>query len=80
MIKKTVLKPEMLIPRLGDLLIEKGLITHGALEFCLKKQETLKAKGEMKLLGQILVEEGLTDDDTLNTVVTEQIVELRNQW
>jgi signal transduction histidine kinase len=78
MIKKTLLKPEMLIPRLGDLLIEKGLISHGALEFCLKKQESLKANGETKLLGQILVEEGLTDDDSLNAVVTEQILELRN--
>ncbi len=78
MIKKTFLKPEMLIPRLGDLLIDKGLITHGALEFCLKKQAGLKAKGDTKLLGQILVEEGLTDDDTLNAVITEQILELRN--
>jgi len=78
MIKKTFLKPEMLIPRLGDLLIDKGLISHGALEFCLKKQAGLKSKGDTKLLGQILVEEGLTDEDTLNGVITEQILELRN--
>ncbi len=78
MIKKTLLKPEMLIPRLGDLLIDKGLISHGALEFCLKKQIALRNEGETKLLGQILVEEGLTDDDALNAVITEQILELRN--
>lgn len=68
----------MLIPRLGDLLIERGLITHGALEFCLNKQARLKAKGETKLIGQILVDERLIDEDTLGGVITEQIVELRN--
>jgi signal transduction histidine kinase len=75
---KSMLKPEMLIPRLGDLLIEKGFITHGALEFCLKKQEKMKAKGETMLIGQVLVHEGLIDEDTLSGVVTEQILELRN--
>lgn len=78
MTKKPLLKPEMLIPRLGDLLIDKELITHGALEFCLKKQGKMKSKGDTKLLGQILVEEGLIDEDTLNGVITEQILELRN--
>jgi two-component system cell cycle sensor histidine kinase PleC len=76
--QKSMLKPEMLIPRLGDLLIDKGLITHGALDFCLKKQEKMKAKGEVKQIGQVLVQEGLIDDDTLSGVITEQIVELRN--
>ncbi len=75
---KSMLKPEMLIPRLGDLLIEKGLITHGALEFCLKKQTKMKAKGETMLIGQVLVQEGLIDEDTLSGVITEQILELRN--
>lgn len=68
----------MLIPRLGDLLIEKGLITHGALEFCLKKQAKLKTQGDTILIGQVLVQEGLIDEDTLSGVVTEQILELRN--
>jgi signal transduction histidine kinase len=75
---KSMLKPEMLIPRLGDLLIDKGLITHGALEFCLKKQAKMKSKGEVKLIGQVLVQEGLIDEDTLSGVITEQILELRN--
>jgi two-component system cell cycle sensor histidine kinase PleC len=78
MIKKSMLKPEMLIPRLGDLLIDQGLITHGALEFCLNKQAKLKSNGETKQIGQILVEERLIDEDTLNGVITGQIVELRN--
>ena len=73
-----MLKPEMLIARLGDLLIDKGLITHGAFEFCLKKQTKMKTKGETKLIGQVLVEEGLIDSDTLSGVITEQILELRN--
>jgi len=68
----------MLIPRLGDLLIDKGLITHGALEFCLNKQAKMKTKGDVKLIGQVLVDEGLIDSDTLSGVITEQILELRN--
>ena len=68
----------MLIPRLGDLLIDKGLITHGALEFCLNKQAQMKTKGDVKLIGQVLVDEGLIDSDTLSGVITEQILELRN--
>ncbi|MBN2257287.1 MAG: HAMP domain-containing histidine kinase [Anaerolineaceae bacterium] len=44
----------------------------------MKKQVKLKAKGETKLIGQILVEERLIDEDTLNGIITEQIVELRN--
>jgi signal transduction histidine kinase len=76
--QKSMLKPEMLIPRLGDLLIDKGFITHGALEFCLKKQAKMKSKGDAKLIGQVLVEEGLIDSDTLSGVITEQILELRN--
>jgi signal transduction histidine kinase len=76
--QKTMLKPEMLIPRLGDLLIEKGLITHGALDFCLKKQAKMKTSGNTVLIGQVLVNEGLIDDDTLSGVITEQILELRN--
>ncbi len=78
MTQKSMLKPEMLIPRLGDLLIDKGFITHGALEFCLKKQAKMKTKGDMKLIGQVLVDEGLIDSDTLSAVITEQILELRN--
>ena len=76
--QKLMLKPEMLIPRLGDLLIDKGLITHGALEFCLNKQAKMKTKGDVKLIGQVLVDEGLIDSDTLSGVITEQILELRN--
>jgi signal transduction histidine kinase len=76
--QKTMLKPEMLITRLGDLLIEKGLITHGALDFCLKKQAKMKTSGDTVLIGQVLVNEGLIDDDTLSGVITEQILELRN--
>jgi two-component system cell cycle sensor histidine kinase PleC len=75
---KSMLKPEMLIPRLGDLLIEKGLITPGALDFCLKKQAKMKTKGDTMLIGQVLVQEGLIDEDTLSGVITEQILELRS--
>ena len=48
--------PETLVPRLGELLIERGLLGPGDLEAALDFQRDKIAKGEPCLLGQALVE------------------------
>ena len=72
------LSPEMLIPRMGEYIAQKGLITEDQLQMALVYQEERISKGEHYLLGQALVDLKLLDRDTLDQVVTEQIIQLRN--
>ena len=50
------LTPEVLVPRLGDYLLEKGLITASNLKIALRQQAELRAQGKQALLGEILVD------------------------
>jgi signal transduction histidine kinase len=72
------LSPEVLIPRLGDFLIEKKLITPDQLDLALVRQQEVRKKGKAPLLGELLIEMGLVDRQALNTAITEQILLLRN--
>ncbi|NPV57693.1 MAG: HAMP domain-containing histidine kinase [Anaerolineae bacterium] len=73
------LSPEILLPRLGDILIEKGLISQVDLDRALTHQNALRNSAiQAPLLGQLLVELKLIDRDTLETVITEQILQLKN--
>ncbi|MBI3151939.1 MAG: hypothetical protein HYZ21_07400 [Chloroflexi bacterium] len=72
------LSPEMLIPRLGEYIVQKGLISDEALQKALTYQQEQASKGTHYLLGQALMELGLLDRDTLDQVVTEQIIQLRS--
>ena len=45
------LSPEVLIPRLGDFLVEKKLITTEQLEIALLRQQEVRKKGKAPLLG-----------------------------
>lgn len=55
--------------RLGDLLIEKGIISEEELNKALQKQEELREKGEYKKLGEILIELGFaTEKEILETL------------
>lgn len=71
------LSPETLVPRLGDHLVDKGLIREEDLERALKEQEALRAKGEKCLIGQVLVDMGLISAATRDAAVTKRITELR---
>ena len=71
------LKPEVLVPRLGDALIEKGLITQVDLDRALEYQSQQRYDGQTPLLGQVLVELGMIDQSDLDQAVTEQIMLLR---
>lgn len=69
--------PEALVPRLGDSLIEKGLLQAEGLNLALEFQQRKADLGEPVLIGQALVELGLIDRTSLDEVVTEQILKLQ---
>ncbi len=72
------LTPEMLVPRMGEYLIQKGLITAENLQKTLDYQMEQTALGNVMLLGQALIELKLIDRTDLDQAVTEQIVQLRS--
>jgi signal transduction histidine kinase len=71
------ISPEMLVPRLGDSLIEKGKLDQAGLQHALDYQKQQGSKGKPRLIGQALLELGLIDRETLDQVVTEQILQLQ---
>jgi len=76
--KPPSLSPEMLVPRLGDSLVQKGHIREEDLQKALTYQQEQVAQGITCLLGQALVELKLLKQSVLDQVVTEQIIQLRN--
>ncbi|GAB4455702.1 MAG: hypothetical protein OHK0041_20390 [Anaerolineales bacterium] len=72
------LSPEMLVPRLGEYLIQKGLITPENLQTALDHQLKQTEKGMPLLLGQALIDLGFISRTDLDQAVTEQILQLRS--
>ena len=72
------LTPEMLVPRMGEYLIHKGLISHENLQKALDYQQDSTAKGQPLLLGQALIDLNLLERADLDQAVTEQIIQLRS--
>src|SRR6266542_2417228 len=72
------LTPEMLVPRMGEYLIHKGLISAENLQQALDYQQESMAKGNPLLLGQALVDLKLVERAELDQAVTEQIIQLRS--
>ncbi len=71
------LTPEILVPRLGDYLVEKHLLSTEDLERALQIQKAQRQLGKMQLLGEVLLNEGMIDRPSLDAAVTEQIMQLR---
>ncbi len=71
------LTPEVLVPRLGDHLVQKGYINQENLERALAYQQSLRMSGRVLPIGAILVEMGLIERPTLEEAITEQIIRLR---
>jgi signal transduction histidine kinase len=69
--------PEVLVPRLGDYLIEKGLLGNAGLKRALDHQRAMAATGRPLLIGQALLELDLIDRSALDEAVTEQILQLQ---
>ncbi|HEX9332893.1 MAG TPA: ATP-binding protein [Anaerolineales bacterium] len=72
------LTPEMLVPRMGEYLIHKGLITAENLQKALDYQQESTARGAPILLGQALIDLKLLERAELDQAVTEQIIQLRS--
>jgi signal transduction histidine kinase len=67
----------MLVPRLGDSLIEKGQLDQSGLQQALDYQQEQATIGKPCLIGQALLELDLIDQKILDQVVTEQILQLQ---
>ncbi len=71
------LNPEILIPRIGDVLVEQGLISPDDLTRALKVQESLRGNSDTPLLGQVLVQLGLIDKETLDQAIIQHVLILQ---
>lgn len=72
------LSPEMLVPRMGEYLVQKGLITAENLQTALDYQLKETEKGDSLLLGQALIDLKFIERADLDQAVTEQILQLRS--
>lgn len=70
--------PEILLPRMGDYLIERGVLTQEQLAHALEYQKAKAEAGQPVLLGQALRDLNYLDAETLDKVVTTQILNLQN--
>ncbi len=77
--KQRHLTPEILVTRLGDYLVEKGLVTPQEVNQALEIQAVSRRQGAPpQLLGKILVQMGAINQEDLDEAVTEQIIQLKN--
>jgi signal transduction histidine kinase len=74
----TPLSPEMLVPRLGEYLVQKGHITNDQLIHALRHQQEKQKAHKRYLLGEALLELKYVDRRVLDHAITEQIIQLRN--
>jgi signal transduction histidine kinase len=70
--------PEVLTPRLGDYMVEKGYIRIVDLDAALLYQQQQALHGRSVLLGEALVQAGKLTREQLDQAVTEQIVMLQD--
>jgi signal transduction histidine kinase len=70
--------PEVLVPRIGDYMIKRGMLKPEELQFALRYQKQCSTDKHPILLGQALLELKLVDRETLDQIVTAQILELQN--
>jgi signal transduction histidine kinase len=68
--------PEILVPRVGELLIERGVLSQEGLKIALDYSKKPGSDGQQRLVGQALLELKLIDRETLDQVITEQIFQL----
>jgi two-component system phosphate regulon sensor histidine kinase PhoR len=72
------LRPEMLVPRLGEALLARGNISDADLKRALAYQHKHSTKDHGVLLGEALLALELIDRSTLDQAITEQVLQLRS--
>ena len=72
------LTPEVLVPRLGEYLVRRGLISETDLQKALSYQYEKQQSGERIRLGQAIMDLALLTRQQIDIAVTEQIIQLRN--
>lgn len=78
MTQQVQLTPEMLVPRLGEYLVQRGYITELDLQKALAYQQEKMEHDQTYLLGQALIDLNLISRAILDQAVTEQIIQLRS--
>jgi hypothetical protein len=68
--------PEILVPRVGELLIERGVLSPEDLQRALEYSTHPGVNGTRRLVGQALLELHMVDREILDQVITEQILQL----
>ncbi|MFH2040510.1 MAG: ATP-binding protein [Chloroflexota bacterium] len=71
------LTPEMLVPRLGEYLLDQGLIGMDELNRALAYQKEKSLQGQNFLFGEALIELGFLRKADLDQAITEQIIQFR---
>lgn len=70
--------PEIFVPRIGEYLIDRGVLSEESLERALGVHRALSDSGKPRLIGQVLLDLGLVNREVLDQVITEQILQLHN--
>lgn len=76
---KTPSSPEVLVPRLGEYLVEQKFIQPSELQIALDYKKRVEKNGGQVLLGQALIQLGYIDQRTLDNAVTWQIFFLQGE-
>lgn len=68
---------DILVPKVGEVLLSKELITEDQLRLALDYQRKKNAQGQSQMLGQTLVELEMISRENLDTVIMVQVLELQ---
>ena len=68
---------EALVPRIGELLVERSFIQPEGLHHALDVQKKMTHSGEPMLLGEILVELGYINRPQLDSIITQHVLQLQ---
>jgi signal transduction histidine kinase len=69
--------PEMLVPRIGDYLVDEGHITIKQLGHALHIQKKMSRSGEQILVGELLVDLGYISREQLDQAITQHVLQLQ---
>lgn len=72
------LSPEVLVPRLGEYLVQQGHISEDDLKRALDYQKERSIGGKNLLFGEALIELGLLERSDIDRAITEQIIQFRS--